>query len=318
MPPRVSSKTAPTLPGLGPMTTIYPVILSGGSGTRLWPLSRTTYPKQFIRFNGQDESFLQATLQRLSPDKGFERPIILCNNDHRFLVRSELEAVRITPKDIVLEPVARNTAPAIAVAALMAMRDDAGAVIVVMPSDHAMVDPGKFVDAVRRAATVAAAGKLVLFGIRPAGPHTGYGYIEAGGDLDGFKGTALSVAAFTEKPDAATAEKYLASGNYFWNSGIFVLHAKTFIDELSRFNPAIVSAATAALNNVEEDLGFKRLAKADFEKAPNISIDYAVMEKTKAAAMLPIDVGWNDVGAWSSLWTLRRGMPRATTPTATP
>lgn len=286
------------------MTTIYPVILSGGSGTRLWPLSRATYPKQFIRFNGQNESFLQATLNRLSPAKGFEKPIILCNNDHRFLVKSELEAVKIEPKDIVLEPVARNTAPAIGVAALMAVREHQDAVIVVMPSDHAMVEPGKFAEAVRRAATVAATGKLVLFGIRPTGPHTGYGYIKAGGDLDGFKGMALSVGGFTEKPDAATAETYLASGNYFWNSGIFVLHAKTLLAELGRLNPAILSAATAALDHAETDLGFKRLAKADFEKAPNISIDYAVMEKTTATAMLPIDVGWNDVGAWSSLWDL--------------
>ncbi len=286
------------------MTTIFPVILSGGSGTRLWPLSRAMYPKQFIRFNGQKESFLQATLHRLSPAKGFEKPIILCNNDHRFLVKTELESAGIVPSKIVLEPVARNTAPAIAVAALIAVREKPEAVIAVMPSDHAMVDTEKFAEAVRRASTIAATGKLVLFGIQPAGPHTGYGYIKAGGNLDGFEHAALKVDGFTEKPNTAKATEYLAAGNYFWNSGIFVLHARTFLEELQRLSPDVLAAASAALERVTEDLGFKRLDAEEFAKAPNISIDYAVMEKTAAAAMLPIDVGWNDVGAWSSLWDL--------------
>jgi mannose-1-phosphate guanylyltransferase/mannose-6-phosphate isomerase len=173
-----------------------------------------------------------------------------------------------------------------------------------MPSDHNVAQPEKFVDAVRRAASVAATGKLVLFGIQPASAHTGYGYIKSGADLDGFKGAAFMVDSFAEKPDKKTAEKYLAGGRHFWNSGIFVLHAKTFIDELGKLNPAILAAARDSLANAELDLGFRRLDKKAFEKAPNISIDYAVMEKTKAAAMLPIDVGWNDVGSWSSLWDL--------------
>jgi mannose-1-phosphate guanylyltransferase / mannose-6-phosphate isomerase len=286
------------------MSNIFPVILSGGSGTRLWPLSRTMYPKQFIPFNGRQESFLAATLKRLATDKGFAAPSILCNNDHRFLVKAELDGGKIASRSIILEPVARNTAPAIAVAALDALAESPNAIIVVMPSDHNVAAPEKFVDAVRRAVAVAATGKLVLFGIQPASPHTGYGYIRSGADIDGFKGAAFAVDAFAEKPDHATAEKYVASGRYFWNSGIFVLHARTFIDELAKHNPAVLTAAREALATAEVDLGFRRLGKAAFEQAPNISIDYAVMEKTKAAAMLPIDVGWNDVGSWSSLWDL--------------
>ncbi|HRK20031.1 MAG TPA: mannose-1-phosphate guanylyltransferase/mannose-6-phosphate isomerase [Hyphomicrobiaceae bacterium] len=285
-------------------STIYPVILSGGSGTRLWPLSRAMYPKQFIRFNGAPLSFLGATLARLGTGSGFQKPIILCNNDHRFLVKAEIEQAKVECKAIVLEPVARNTAPAIAVAALEVASESPNGVIVVMPSDHAIGDEAKFVEAVRRAAKVAATGKLVLFGIKPDSAHTGYGYIKRGEDLEGFKGAAFTVDKFFEKPDQATAEAYLAEGSYFWNSGIFVLHARTFLEELARLNPRILDAAKQALVKAEEDLGFLRLDRQSFGLAPNISIDYAVMERTSAAAMLPIDVGWNDVGAWSSLWDL--------------
>lgn len=286
------------------MSAIYPVILSGGSGTRLWPLSRAMYPKQFIRFNGKSESFLGATLKRLSADAGFQKPIILCNNDHRFLVKAELQEARIETRAIVLEPVARNTAAAIAVAALEVSSETPNGVIVVMPSDHAIKDGPRFVEAVRRAAKVASTGRLVLFGIQPDSPNTGYGYIKRGADLEGFKGGAFAVEAFTEKPDAATAAGYLASGAYFWNSGIFVMHARTFIEELGRLAPRILDCAREALVKAEEDLGFLRLERHAFAQSPNISVDYAVMEKTSLAAMLPVDVGWNDVGSWSSLWEI--------------
>jgi mannose-1-phosphate guanylyltransferase/mannose-6-phosphate isomerase len=285
------------------MHAIYPVILSGGSGTRLWPLSRSMYPKQFIRFfDGQGASFLGATLQRLAPSKGFAPPILLCNNDHRFLVKEEVERAGIEPKAIVLEPVARNTAAAIAVAAL-AVQEDPDAILAVMPSDHVVREEAAFVDAIQRAAKVAATGRLVLFGIKPDSPHTGYGYIRRGAALDGPEG-AFAVDAFYEKPSREVALGYLATGEFFWNSGIFVLGARAFLEELSRLAPRVLEAARAALEEAKTDLGFLRLDAQAFAASPNISIDYAVMEKTKSAAMLPIDVGWNDVGSWSSLYEI--------------
>ena len=287
------------------MANIYPVILSGGSGTRLWPLSRAMYPKQFIKFFAeQDQSFLAATLQRLSGPAEFNAPYVLANNDHRFLVKAVLEETGIAAAGIILEPVARNTAPAIAVAALHVVRHDPAAILVVMPSDHVIRDTAQFVDAVRRAAKVAAGGRLVLFGLKPAGPHTGYGYIRQGRPLDGAPGGAFHVDAFFEKPDPATAEQYVAAGTYFWNSGIFVLHAQTFLDELGRLQPEILDAAKMALAGAQEDLGFLRLDKAAFASSPGISVDYAVMEKTNKAAMIGIDVGWNDIGSWASLWEI--------------
>lgn len=287
------------------MSTIYPVILSGGSGTRLWPLSRSMYPKQFIRFfNGQGQTFLGATLHRLMPDAGFANPILLCNNDHRFLVKEELEAAQITPKAIILEPVARNTAPAIAVAALAVTRDDPDGILAVMPSDHVIRDQTLFAEAVRRAANVAATGRLVLFGIEPNGPHAGYGYIRQGTSLPGFDGEAFTVDAFFEKPDIETARRYVEAGGHFWNSGVFVLDARTFLEELERAEPRILEAARTALQQARDDLGFTRLDRNAFAQSPNISIDYAVMENTTKAAMLPINIGWSDVGSWTSLWEI--------------
>lgn len=287
------------------MTPIIPVVLSGGSGTRLWPLSRSMFPKQFINFfNGRGTTLLGATLNRLKPEAGFEPPILLCNNDHRFLVKEELERAGLTAKSIILEPVARNTAAAITVAAIAAVREQPNAILVVMPSDHAVKDEGRFIEAVRRAANVAATGRLVLFGIKPDSPHTGYGYIKRGASLEGFKGAAFNVAQFCEKPNAETAAGYLAEGDYFWNSGIFVLNAHTFLDEVARLDQRILEAARTALARSADDLGFLRLERQSFAESPNISVDYAIMEKTDMAAMLPIDVGWNDVGSWSSLWDI--------------
>lgn len=286
------------------MSKIYPVVLSGGAGTRLWPLSRALYPKQFIRFfKDQSSSLLAATLGRLSPGRGFQAPIVVCNNDHRFLVRDEIERAGIEAGAILLEPMARNTAAAIAAAALLIERADPDGILAVMPSDHAIRDEAGFATAVRRAAEIAATSKLVLFGIAPNSPHTGYGYIHRGTPLANFDG-AFSVSAFKEKPNRETAQGYLATGEYYWNSGIFVLGASTFLKELKRLNPAVFDAAQKAIAAAQEDLGFLRLDAEAFSQSPSISVDYAVMEKTSLAAVLPIDVGWSDVGSWSSLWEL--------------
>ena len=287
------------------MTSIVPVILSGGSGTRLWPLSRAMYPKQFIRFfSDQKASFLGDALGRLRGIPGFTAPILLCNIDHRFLVRDEVERAGIQPHAIILEPIARNTAPAITVAALVALKSDPNAILVVMPSDHVIPDGASFVRTVTHAAQVAASGRMVLLGIKPSEPHTGYGYIKRGDSLPGCDEGAFAVDSFTEKPDRATAQGYLETGMHFWNSGIFVLHARTFINEVAQYEPHMLEAARAALANASEDLGFLRLEAKSFATAPDISVDYAVMEKTERAAMMPLDVGWSDVGSWSSLWEL--------------
>lgn len=284
-------------------TPIVPVILSGGSGTRLWPLSRAMYPKQFVPgLNGAAASLLTTTLGRLTPEAGFARPIVVSNDAHRFLVRAHAALAGIAPEAIVLEPLARNTAPAIAVAALLAAQRDPATVLAVMPSDHVIPDAAGFREAVRRAADVAAGGRIVLFGIAPTMPHTGYGYIRKGAALADTQDAAFAVQRFSEKPDAATARRYLADGGYLWNSGIFVFRADAALDALARHASGVLAAAQGGLAGAREDLGFLRLDANAFAEAPSLSFDYAVMEKTDNAAILPLSTGWSDLGSWRSLW----------------
>lgn len=281
-----------------PMPQIIPVLLSGGSGTRLWPLSRETHPKQFQPLVGE-QSLLQATWQRLAGLEGAAAPIVVANEEHRFMVAEQLRQVGVTPSALLLEPVGRNTAPAIAAAALQAQAGGADPLLLVLPSDHVIRDEAGFRAAVLAAAPAAEAGQLVTFGIVPTGPETGYGYIKTG------KGAgARAVERFVEKPDLATAQAYVASGDYFWNSGMFLFRASRYLDELAAFAPAILAAAKAALAGAKRDVDFLRLDRAAFEACPSDSIDYAVMEKTSHAAVLPIDVGWSDVGSWSALWEI--------------
>lgn len=274
---------------------MIPVILSGGSGTRLWPLSREGYPKQFLKLVGED-TMLQATWNRVKSIAGAP-PIVVAGEDHRFMVAEQLREVGCSNATILLEPVARNTAPAIAVAAIEAMRDGTDPLLLVLPSDHVIADVAAFQNALRLASIAAEAGQLVTFGIVPTAAETGYGYIQAAAGEG-----VCSVKSFVEKPDAETAQSYLASGNYFWNSGMFLFKASAYLEALSKFQPRLLEASQDALNNAQRETDFVRLDKASFERSPSDSIDYAVMEKTDRAAVLPINVGWNDVGSWSAMW----------------
>jgi len=277
---------------------LVPVILSGGSGTRLWPLSREAHPKQFLPLVGE-HSLLQQTWLRLRGLPGAESPLVVANEEHRFLVAEQLRQVGATPAALILEPVGRNTAPAIAVAALQARAGGADPVLLVLPSDHVIRDEAGFRAAVLAAMPAAQAGKLVTFGIVPTAPETGYGYIKAAAG-EGLR----AVERFVEKPDAATARSYLADGGYYWNSGMFAFRASRYLEELEQTRPEMVAAARDSLARAKPDADFLRLDKDAFAASPSDSIDYAVMEKTKHAAVLPIAVGWNDVGSWSALWSV--------------
>lgn len=276
------------------MNTVQPVILSGGSGTRLWPLSREAYPKQFLPLAGE-LTMLQATWRRVAPIAS-RGPLVIANEEHRFVAAEQLQQVGAEPAAIILEPVGRNTAPAIAVAALEATGDGADALLLVLPSDHVITDEAAFRAAVQAAAGAAEAGKLVTFGIVPTGPETGYGYIKAA-DGQGVR----AVERFVEKPDLDTATGYVASGQYYWNSGMFLFKASRYLQELERLQPAMLSACRDAWQSARRDADFTRLDKDAFTAVPSDSIDYAVMEKTADAVVVPLDAGWNDVGSWTAL-----------------
>ena len=277
------------------MAQLQPVLLSGGSGTRLWPLSREAYPKQFLPLAG-DDTMVQATWRRVEALADLA-PIVVANEEHRFLVAEQLRQVGAPVPAILLEPVGRNTAPAIAAAALQAMAGGADPLLLVLPSDHVVRDVAGFQRAVREASSAAEAGALVTFGIVPDAPETGFGYIQAEAG-DGLH----QVLRFVEKPDAATARSYLDAGGYYWNSGMFLFRASRYLEELARFRPDIVDAVRAAHAAARHDGDFVRLDKDAFSACPSDSIDYAVMEKTADAMVLPVDIGWNDVGSWSALW----------------
>lgn len=275
---------------------MIPVILSGGSGTRLWPLSRGQYPKQFLPLVSGN-TMLQETMLRLSGVPDLQPVIGVCNEDHRFMMAEQLREIGIQATAIILEPVGKNTAPAVAMAALSAQSPDD--VLLILPADHVMGDRLAFQEAVEHARAMAEQDFLVTFGIVATAPETGYGYIKSGEKLSN---DAYGVAAFVEKPDLFTAQKYLESGDYFWNSGMFAFKAGVFLRELERFNPLMLNVCRQALDAARVDVDFVRLDKPIFAGCPADSIDYAVMEKTDKAVVIPLDAGWNDVGSWSALW----------------
>ena len=283
--------------------SLVPVILSGGSGTRLWPMSRQLYPKQFIPLIGK-ESLFQATLRRLEGLRSMGPPIVVCHHEHRFMAAEQMRQLGLEDVSILLEPAPRNTAPAIGVAALEACRLRDDAVLLVLPADHIIHDIKRFHEAVQVGLRATEAGLLVTFGIVPDHPETGYGYIHRGVALDG--GTAdlnvYRVDAFKEKPDQIRAEEYLSQGGYYWNSGMFMFKASDYLQELQQYAPDIHSACTLAHQRCSKDLDFIRLDPAAFERSPRDSIDYAVMEKTGNAVVIPLQAGWSDVGSWDALW----------------
>ncbi|GHY11258.1 Mannose-1-phosphate guanylyltransferase [Vibrio cholerae] len=276
---------------------LLPVIMAGGSGSRLWPLSRSLYPKQFISL-ASDKSMLQETITRLS---GLEHqaPLLICNQEHRFIVAEQLRQQRIKHGGIVLEPVGRNTAPAIALAALHATKHGDDPLLLVLAADHVIQNQAAFTQAVKNAVKPAEQGMLVTFGIVPTAPETGYGYIKQG-EVVGE--TAYRVAQFVEKPNLATAEQYLASGEYYWNSGMFLFKASRYLKELKAHRPDILHACELAMQGARGDLDFVRIEESSFTECPEDSIDYAVMEKTQDALVVPMDAGWSDVGSFSALW----------------
>jgi mannose-1-phosphate guanylyltransferase/mannose-6-phosphate isomerase len=279
---------------------LFPVILSGGFGGRLWPVSRAHYPKQFLPLI-TDRSLLQETALRLVGLENIEAPTLICNERHRFIVAEQLQASQIQARRIFLEPVGRNTAPAIAIAAWDIAETDSNGVMLVTPSDHVILHVPSFHKAIESGIKLAQQGYLATFGVLPTSPKTGYGYIKCGNPIETDK-QQLNVDAFVEKPDLPTAERYLESQNYLWNSGIFVFKASVFLEQLKQYAPDIYQASLNAHQNIQTDTDFARLRQTDFEQCPSDSIDYAVMEKTDRAAVIPVDMGWSDVGSWGSLW----------------
>lgn len=295
---------------------IYPVILSGGSGTRLWPLSRAVLPKQLLPLV-TDKTMLQETALRVhslpnrrAGDTGLAAfevmpPLVVCGNEHRFMVAEQLREIGLAPLGILLEPVGRNTAPAVAVAAQYLLAIDPQALMLVLPADHVITDVAAFHQAIAEAALLAADGALATFGIVPTAPETGYGYIRSGAPVSpGAVG--CKVERFVEKPDLATAQSFLAAGNYFWNSGMFMFRAERYLSELAAFQPAMLAACEAAVRDGYRDLDFCRLEEKAFAASPSDSIDYAVMEHTAHAVVLPAAIGWSDVGSWSALWEVQQ------------
>ena len=282
---------------------IIPIILCGGSGSRLWPLSRESFPKQYLSImSNTQRSLLQNTQKRLEHINNIDRPILLCNEEHRFIVAEQLREINIKPKEIFLEPFGRNTAPAVAISALKASEKGADPYLLVLAADHVIKNIDRFTIIVEKGIDYASKGRIVTFGIVPNHPETGFGYIEC---IDKFKvndESGIEIKRFIEKPNLIKAKEYIKDKKFLWNSGMFLFKASTIIRELKKFQPNLLDECKSSLLKGKKDFDFYRLEKKSFERCPNLSIDIAVMEKTKLGTVLPMDIGWNDIGSWKSLW----------------
>ena len=284
---------------------LLPIILCGGTGSRLWPLSRESYPKQYLSLISEtSKTLLQQTVERLRGLKNQESPIFICNEEHRFIVAEQLREINLKPKKIILEPFARNTAPAIAIAALKATENGADPTLFVLASDHVIQDNAQFIKSIAAAKKSAEEGNLVTFGIIPLSPEVGYGYIESVEPLEINSFVASPISNFIEKPDLEKAKRFVSDPRYTWNSGMFIFKASVFLKELEKYSPEVINSCKKAFNENLLDMDFQRLNKEEFSACPNISIDVAVMEQTKSGAVLPLNVGWSDVGSWKSLWEI--------------
>ena len=282
--------------------SIFPVILCGGIGSRLWPLSRKSFPKQYLSINSCESSLLQQTIERIKEIKDIKEPIIICNEEHRFLVAEQVREIGIKPETILLEPSGRNTSPAITLAALIAKKRVEDPILLVLSSDHLIKNKKKFIEVIEKGIESAIKNRLVTFGIVPTFPETGFGYIKSNRIFDDNNSEGNEILEFIEKPDLKKAEEFIKEKKYTWNSGMFVFKANTFLKELNKNYPEIIENCTESINKGKNDLDFVRLDKSSFLKCPNISIDIAVMEKTKIGTVFPMDVGWSDIGNWKSVW----------------
>ena len=290
----------------GSKTKLLPVILSGGSGTRLWPLSRECYPKQYLKVEDYNKfSLLQETYLRLLGLENLENPIIICNEEHRFIVAEQMREINIKPNSIVLEPIGRNTAPAIALAAFIASKLYSKSLLLILSADHQVKNPEKFREIIKNGYKFAENGRLVTFGITPNKPETGYGYIKSDKELS-QQNLSSGINKFIEKPNKYNAEKFVNDKRYSWNSGIFLFNSKTILNELNKYQPELIKYCKESLNCSKNDLDFTRLDRSSFEKSPNISIDVAIMEKTDLGTVLSLDVGWSDIGSWKAVWEISK------------
>ena len=287
--------------------SIVPVILCGGIGTRLWPLSRKSFPKQFLSINSEKEkSLLQKTQERIKSINNVKNPILICNEEHRFIVAEQFREINIKPNNIILEPFGRNTAPAIALAALSSLEKEIDPYLLVLSSDHEIKNEQKFIEVVEAGIEYASKGRLVTFGIVPQSPETGYGYIKSEKEFDKSLIKGLNIECFIEKPNKTTAEELIKDKRYTWNSGMFLFKSKTILEEIEKNYPKIIKYCKEALNRGVTDLDFLRIDTNNFKKCPDLSIDIAVMEKTKNGTVLPLDVGWSDIGSWDSVWQISK------------